>query len=95
MPAYIIGDIEITDAAAYEAYRTDVPATIAKYGGRYHVRGGRAELLEGDRRPNRVVVLEFPSLEQAKRWYDSEEYRPLKAIRQKAARGSLLLVEGV
>ena len=71
MPAYVIADIEITDAAGYEEYRRRVPATVAQYGGRYLVRGGAAETLEGDWQPRRLVVLEFPSIAQARRWYDS------------------------
>ncbi len=94
MPAYIIVDIEVTDPAAFEEYRKQVPATVQKYGGRFLVRGGAMEVLEGDWRPKRVVVLEFPSMEQAKRWYDSEEYRAPKALRLRTSRGRLVLVEG-
>ena len=95
MPAYFIVDLEVTDPVGIEEYRKGVPATIAKYGGRYLVRGGKYEALEGKWRPQRVVLLEFPSVEQAKRWYDSEEYRGLKALRFKTARTDLILVEGV
>ena len=95
MPAYVIVDIEVTDPAGFEEYRKQVPATVQKYGGRFLVRGGAMEVVEGDWRPKRVVVLEFPSMEQAKRWYDSEEYRPLKAMRLKASTANLVLVEGV
>lgn len=94
MAAYVIVDVEVKDAAAYEEYRKRVPPTIAQYGGRYLVRGGRFEKLEGDWTPSRVVVLEFPTFEQAKRWYDSEEYRASKAVRLKAARSNAILVEG-
>jgi uncharacterized protein (DUF1330 family) len=94
MAAYFIVDVEVTDPAGFEEYRQLVPATIAQYGGRYLVRGGAAEQLEGDWQPRRVVVLEFPSLEQAKRWYDCEEYRGLKALRFKTAKTNLILVEG-
>ena len=94
MPGYVIADVEVTDPAAYEEYRKLVPATVAKYGGRYLVRGGAHEVREGDWRPKRVVVLEFPSLADARRWYDSEEYRPARAIRHRAARSSVLIVEG-
>jgi uncharacterized protein (DUF1330 family) len=72
-----------------------VPATVQQYGGRFVVRGGAVETLEGDWQPKRVVVLEFPSLEQAKRWYNSEEYRDPKALRFKTAKSKLILVEGV
>lgn len=94
MAAYVIVDVEVKDAAGYEEYRKRVPQTIAQYGGRYLVRGGRFEKLEGDWTPNRVVVLEFPTFEQAKRWYDSEEYRGAKAARLKAARSNAIVVEG-
>ena len=95
MSAYIIVDIDIHDAAGLEEYRKQVPATVTKYGGRFIVRGGKFETLEGSWQPKRVVVLEFPSTEQAKQWYDSAEYRPLKAMRFKASTSSLVLVEGV
>ena len=94
MAAYVIADIEITDPHAYEEYRRRVPATIAQYGGRYVVRGGATEVLEGDWQPRRLVVIEFPSLAQARRWYDSEEYREPRAIRQRCSRGHAVLVEG-
>jgi uncharacterized protein (DUF1330 family) len=95
MSAYFIVDIDIHDAAGLEEYRNQVPATLTKYGGRFIVRGGRFERLEGDWQPKRLVLLEFPSVEQAKRWYDSEEYRPLKAMRLKASSSNLILVDGV
>ena len=95
MPAYIIADLDVTDPAGFEEYRKVVPATIEKYGGRYLVRGGAMETLEGDWPWKRVVVLEFPSLEQAKRWYNSEEYRDPKALRFKTAKTKVILVDGV
>ena len=95
MSAYFIVDIDIHDRAGLEEYRKQVPATITKYGGRFIVRGGKFEQLEGDWQPKRLVLLEFPSVEQARRWYDSEEYRPLKAMRLKASNSNLILVEGV
>lgn len=95
MAAYFIVDVEVTDPAGFEEYRKLVPATIAQYGGRFLVRGGAVEQLEGDWQPGRVVVLEFPSLEQAKRWYHSEEYRDPKALRFKTAKAKMILVEGV
>jgi uncharacterized protein (DUF1330 family) len=95
MAAYLIVDLEVLDQAGFEEYRKQVPETIARYGGRYIVRGGRMDVLEGDWRPTRVVILEFPSVEQAKRWYDSEEYRAPKALRMKTARTNLVLVESV
>lgn len=95
MPAYCIVDVEVIDPAGFEEYRQLVPATVQKYGGRFLVRGGAAETLEGDWQPKRVVVLEFPSLEQAKCWYNSEDYRDPKALRFKTAKSNLILVEGV
>ena len=95
MPAYFIVDVEVTDPAGFEEYRQLVPGTVQKYGGRFLVRGGAVETLEGDWQPQRVVVLEFPSLEQAKRWYNSEDYREPKALRFKTAKTRLILVEGV
>ena len=95
MPAYFIVDIEVTDPAAFEEYRKQVPATVEKYGGKFVVRGGQMEPIEGDWRPKRLVVTEFPSMEQAKRWYDSEEYRAPKALRRRTSKGSVILVEGV
>ena len=95
MPAYVIVDVTVTDQTAMEEYRKQVPATLAKYGGRFVVRGGAHQTIEGDWKPNRLVVLEFPSMEQAKRWYDSEEYREPKAMRLRAGRANLVMVEGV
>ncbi|HZS32210.1 MAG TPA: DUF1330 domain-containing protein [Methylomirabilota bacterium] len=94
MAAYVIADIEVTDPAGYEEYRRGVGATIARYGGRYLVRGGAHEILEGRWRPRRLVVLEFPSGAEARRWYDGEEYRELRAIRQRCSEGNVVLVEG-
>jgi uncharacterized protein (DUF1330 family) len=94
VPGYIIADVEIHDEDAYAEYRKRVPATIAAYGGRFVVRGGPVERLEGDWQPNRIVVLEFPTVEQARAWWSSEEYREPKAMRQASSTGTLLLVEG-
>jgi uncharacterized protein (DUF1330 family) len=94
MPGYVIADVDVHDPDAYAEYRKRVPATLAAYGGRFVVRGGETEVLEGDWRPHRIVVLEFPSVEQARAWWSSEEYREPKAMRQAASTGSLLLVEG-
>ena len=94
MPAYVIVDLEVTDPAVFAEYRQQVPATIEKYGGKFLVRGGQFEQLEGSWQPTRLVLLEFPSMEQAKRWYDSEEYREPKALRLKASKANLIIVEG-
>ena len=94
MTAYVIGEIEVTDPGTYEEYRKQVPAVIAKYGGRYLVRGGKVEPLEGAWSPKRLVAVEFPSMEQALTWYRSAEYAPLIKLRQKASRGTQAIVEG-
>jgi len=95
MAVYFIAELDVHDPVGIEEYRKGVPATIAKYGGRYLVRGGACAKLEGDWQPKRLVVLEFPSMEKAKAWYDSEDYRGLKAIRMKTSATNLVLVEGV
>jgi len=94
MTAYVIGEIEVTDPKLYEGYRKQVLATIEKHGGRFVARGGKAEQLEGGWTPKRIVILEFPSYEQALKWYRSPEYAPLITLRQSASRGKLVLVEG-
>jgi uncharacterized protein (DUF1330 family) len=95
MKGYIIADVEIHDPGVYEAYKAAVPATLEAYGGRFIVRGGETEVLEGDWQPKRIVVLEFDSPEQARAWYESEEYRDPKALRQRTSTASLILVSGV
>ena len=94
MAAYVIGDIEVTDQAIYDDYRKQVLATIQKYDGKFLARGGRTEPLEGGWAPKRLVMLEFPTMEQALKWYRSPEYQPLIALRQRGARGRLVAVEG-
>ena len=94
MAAYYIVNVSVKDATGFEAYRQAVPATIAQYGGRYIVRGGKHEVLEGTWQPTRLVVLEFPSLEAARRWYSSEEYQKIKPLRLRHATGDMVLVEG-
>jgi len=95
MAAYIHADVEVTDPVAYEEYRRQVPAVIAAHGGRYLVRGGATEVLEGDARPNRQVILEFADMASLKAFYGSPEYQRLIAIRQRASRGRLIAIEGV
>jgi uncharacterized protein (DUF1330 family) len=94
MTAYVIADIDIHDQDAYREYSALVPDTLRPYGGRFLVRGGAFETLEGDWRPRRVVVLEFPSAGHARRWYGSQEYAEPLAIRHRASTGKLVLVEG-
>ncbi len=93
--AYIIAQATVTDPAQYEGYKTLAGAAVAKYGGKYVVRGGATHLLEGDWAPLRLVILEFESVEQAKRFYDSPEYRAAREQRQGAATMNMLVVEGL
>jgi uncharacterized protein (DUF1330 family) len=95
MAAYVIADVHIKDPERYQNYRTMVPASLEKYGGKFLVRGGKPDKLEGSREPGRVVVLEFPSVEHARRWYDSPEYRDARALRLSTADSHLIIVEGV
>lgn len=95
MAAYLYGNIEITDPMLYEEYRARVPAVITAHGGRYLVRGGAVTPLEGDTPAHRQVILEFPTMAQLQAFYRSADYQPLLALRQRAARGTLLAVEGV
>jgi uncharacterized protein (DUF1330 family) len=95
MPAYLLADIEVTDPVRYENYKKLAPPAIAKYGGRYLARGGEIAVLEGDRQPGRVVILEFPDVATAKRFYASPEYRAARAERAGAANMTMVLVEGI
>jgi uncharacterized protein (DUF1330 family) len=95
MAAYVIAEMLITDPQTYDEYKKQVGPLVAKFGGRFIVRGGQHEVLEGDRQVHRIVVLEFPSMEVLKSWYNSPEYAPLLAMRQRASKGSLVVVEGV
>jgi uncharacterized protein (DUF1330 family) len=94
MAAYVIAEIEVTDPALYEDYRKQVAATVEKHGGRFAVRGGKVEPLEGGWAPKRLVLLEFPTMQKALGWYRSPEYAPLIKVRQRASRGKLIAVEG-
>ena len=94
MAGYIIVDVKVTAPEAYERYKASVPATLAAYGGKFIVRGGRAETLEGDWEPNRIVVVEFESVEQAKAWWSSEDYAAPKQLRQSASITRMIVVEG-
>ena len=94
MPAYVVVQIAVDDPVTYERYKELAPPSIAAYGGRYLVRGGPSEVLEGTWRPARLVVLEFPSMAQARAWWSSPEYAPAKALRQACAQTEMLLVEG-
>ena len=95
MPAYIVVEVEVEDPVRYEDYKKMVPPTLAAYGGRFLVRGGKVENLEGDWSPKRLVIVEFPSVEQAKAWWSSPEYADAKALRQATAKSQLIVVEGL
>ncbi len=95
MAGYMIGNITVTNPEAFAEYGKLVPATVAQYGGKYLVRGGEADVAEGSYSPVRIVVLEFESIEQAKKWYNSPEYVPLRDMRMKASTGDLFFVSGV
>lgn len=95
MPAYLFASLQITDPAVLEEYRRQVPAVIAAYGGRYLARGSSFEVLEGDAPGSRLVIVEFPDMSRLKAFYDSAEYRPLLALRKRAANSTLLAIEGV
>ncbi len=94
MPAYVVVQISIEDPLLYEQYKALAPPSIAAYGGRYVVRGGHSEVLEGAWQPLRLVILEFPTPAQARAWWSSPEYAPAKALRQRCAQTEMLLIEG-
>lgn len=94
MPAYVIADIDVHDQEQYRKYGALVPATLEPFEGHFLVRGGEYEQLEGDWQPRRLVVLEFPSADHARRWYASPDYVAAMAIRHRASTGSIVLVEG-
>ena len=95
MPAYVVAEVNITNPEGYKEYTAVVPATIAKYGGRFLVRGGNAHALEGDWPEVRRVIIEFPSVDRARQWWDSTEYAEPKKMRRANSKGRLLLIEGV
>ena len=94
MSAYVIAEIDVVDPAAYEEYRKQVLGVVTNYGGKFIVRGGKIDAKEGGWTPKRIVVVEFPSMAQAQKWYGSPEYAPLIKLRQKASKGKLIVVEG-
>jgi uncharacterized protein (DUF1330 family) len=95
MPVYLIADIEVTDPVGYEEYKKRVPAVIAAHGGRYLVRGGASQVLEGTWRPRRSAIIEFADLASMKAFWESAEYRPLRAIRERCAKSNVVVIEGV
>ncbi|RWM19347.1 MAG: DUF1330 domain-containing protein [Mesorhizobium sp.] len=95
MPAYVFSDVTIRDNGAIEAYRTRATASIAQHGGRYLVRGGQVETLEGNWNPGPLIVVEFPDMEQARRWYGSAEYAAALEMRDAALSRNLVMVDGI
>jgi uncharacterized protein (DUF1330 family) len=95
MSAYVIVDIVVHDQKTYDEYKQLAPATVAAYGGKYLARGGKTEVLEGDWTPKRLVILEFPSLEQANYWFNSPEYAHPKDMRRLSTRTNMVVLDGV
>ena len=95
MAAYVIVEIEVTDPVGYEEYKKQAAATVHQYGGKYIVRGGTTEVLEGDWKPKRIVILEFPTMERAKEWLNCEEYREPRELRHRTSKTNMLVIEGV
>lgn len=95
MAAYVIVDVTINEPGEYEEYKKLTPAAIAAYDGKFIVRGGKCETVEGTWKPERIVVLEFPNTKRAKEWWNSTEYSAAKLIRQRVAHTEMIIVEGV
>lgn len=95
MTAYVIAEVEVTDQVAFAAYRNQVPATLQQYAGEYIIRGAETETVEGSWEPKRLVVIKFPTMDQAKKWYNSEEYSAAMKLRKLSAKANVLFVEGV
>ena len=95
MAAYLIVDIAVRDEQTYATYRARVSDQIRQYGGEYLVRGGKLETLEGDWTPKRIVIVRFDSIAAARRWWESEDYAELKAIRQASTETKMIVVQGV
>ncbi len=94
MPAYLYANVQVHDTEKYDEYRRQVKPTIDAFGGRFLVRAGAVEVLEGTAVPHRQVILEFPDMAALKAWYQSPAYGPLIALRQSASTGTLLAIEG-
>ena len=95
MPAYVIAHIRVHDPVRYEDYKKQAQASIIAHGGKYVARGGKVEVLEGEWKPERLVLLEFPSMDAARRWWTSESYARAKVIRQATSVGEIVLLEGL
>jgi uncharacterized protein (DUF1330 family) len=95
MPAFVIVDIDVTDPAGYEEYKKLAAPTVSALGGKYVARGGKTEVLEGSWKPNRLVVLQFDTIDKAKAWLNSEEYSEARKIRHRTARTNMIVTEGL
>jgi uncharacterized protein (DUF1330 family) len=95
MAAYVISEVEVLDQVAMERYRALAADSIATHGGRYLVRGGTAETVEGSPPPKTIIIVEFPSMAQARKWYSSAEYAEALRVRSTALDRRLMFVEGV
>ena len=95
MAVYAVVNIRIIDSDRYAEYIEHAPTTIVHYGGKYLARGGKVEVLEGEWTPQRLVILEFESMERFNEWYNSPEYAPLKQVRVEAATTDFVVVEGL
>jgi uncharacterized protein (DUF1330 family) len=95
MPAYVVVEVEVNDPVRYEDYKKMVPPSLEPFGGRFLVRGGKVDNLEGDWAPKRLVIVEFPSVEEAKAWWDSTEYAEAKALRQATAKTQMIVAQGL
>ena len=95
MSAYVIVEIDVQDPVGYEEYKKQASATVHAHGGKYIARGGKTEVLEGDWQPKRIVILEFASMDRAKKWLNCEEYREPRKMRHRTAKTNMILVEGV
>ena len=94
MSAYVIVQVDVHDDAGYEDYKPQVPATLEPFGGRFVVRGGDPETLEGDWAPKRIVVIGFPDRDRAKAWLESDVYRDARALRHATAHTKMIVVDG-
>jgi uncharacterized protein (DUF1330 family) len=94
MSAYVVVEVTVHNPTEYEDYKKLTPGSLVNFQGKFIVRGGKTEMLEGDWNPKRFVMLEFPTVELAKAWWASEEYAPAKALRQRTATSKMIVVEG-
>ena len=95
MSAYVVVQVDITDPVRYADYKELVPASLEKYGGKFLVRGGKTHTMEGGWAPKRFVIVEFPSVEQARAWWDSPEYRAARDLRWATSDSQLIIAEGI